>query len=71
MNRYIPDNEDKELVITLMNDALMNAKYDDEELYFAYVKVLEEYIYTDKIAEFRKQMIQYWKYKEKERESMD
>jgi len=69
MNRYIPDNEDKELVITLMNDALMNAKYDDEEVYFAYVKVLEEYIYTSKIAEFRKQMIQYWKYKEKERES--
>ena len=53
MNRYIPDNEDKELVITLMNDALMNAKYDDEEVYFAYVKVLEEYIYTSKIAEFR------------------
>ena len=64
MNRYIPDNEDKELVITLMKDALMNAKYDDEEVYFAYVKVLEEYIYTSKIAEFRKQMIQYWKDKE-------
>ena len=69
MNRYIPDNEDKPLVHTLLNDALMNAKYDDEELYFAYVKVLEEYIYTGKIAEFRKQMIQYWKDKEKERES--
>ena len=69
MNRYIPDNEDKPLVQTLLNDALMNAKYDDEELYFAYVKVLEEYIYTGKIAEFRKQMIQYWKDKEKERES--
>ena len=65
----IPDNEDKEVVITLLNDACMNARQvDDEELYYAYIKVLEEYVYTRDIAKLRVNMLKYWKDHEQERD---
>ena len=69
MYEFVLKDDNYDFTIRLLDDALMNAEFDDEELYFAYVKVLEDYVEANRIAEFRKQMIQYWKDKEKERES--
>lgn len=66
---FIPDNEDKSLVNTLLKDAAMTAEYaDEEELYFAYIKVLEEYVYFENTSALRSAMIQYWNDMEEERE---
>ena len=65
----IPDNKDKGLVVTLLEDADMNAwQDDDEELYYAYIKVLEEYVYTEDIAKLRVTMLKYWKDHEQKRD---
>lgn len=62
----IPDNEDYSLVTQLLNDADLNARLnEDDEVYFAYIKVLEEYVWTEKTGELRSIMIKYWKENEK------
>lgn len=69
IEQYIVPDEDSDLTRRLINDAMMNARLcEDEELYFAYIKVIEEYIYAEKACAFRKQMIEYWKETEEERE---
>ena len=68
-SHLMPDNEDQELALRLLEDAAMNARVcDDKWLYLAYIKVLEEYVYVDKHKELRKRMLTYWKEKENERD---
>jgi len=67
--RLIPDNEDQDIALRLLKDAGMNARMcDDEQLYLAYIKVLEEYVYVSKCNELRQLMLTYWKEKKSERE---
>lgn len=65
----VPDNSDKEFVLQLLQDAGLNARmWDDEQLYLAYIKVLEEYVHVYKRNELRQLMLTYWKEIENERE---
>ena len=65
----IPNDDDWQMVWFLLKDAGMNARIcDDEQLYLAYIKVLEEYVYASKCNELRQLMLTYWKEKKSERE---
>ncbi len=65
----IPNDDDWQMVWFLLKDAGMNARMcDDEQLYLAYMKVLEEYVYSSKCDELRQLMLTYWKEKKSERE---
>jgi len=65
----IPDNDDQWLGLQLLRDADLNARIcSDEQLYLAYIKVLEEYVYTSTCSQLRQIMLTYWKEKKSERE---